>query len=66
MNHSENMNHSMNANSSMKMGSHDMMMHGGHMMHMGNLKRKFWLSLILSLPIIFLSPAMGEIGRAHV
>ena len=59
MNHSENMNHSMNANSSMKMGSHDMMMHGGHMMHMGNLKRKFWLSLILSLPIIFLSPAMG-------
>ena len=59
MNHSENMNHSVNANSSMKMGSHDMMMHGGHMMHMGNLKRKFWLSLILSLPIIFLSPAMG-------
>jgi len=59
MNHSENMNHSMDANSSMKMGSHDMMMHGGHMMHMGNLKRKFWLSLILSLPIIFLSPAMG-------
>ena len=59
MNHSENMNHSMDANSSMKMGSNDMMMHGGHMMHMGNLKRKFWLSLILSLPIIFLSPAMG-------
>ena len=59
MNHSKNMNHSMDANSSMKMGSHDMMMHGGHMMHMGNLKRKFWLSLILSLPIIFLSPAMG-------
>ncbi len=59
MNHSENMNHSVNANSSMKLGSHDMMMHGGHMMHMGNLKRKFWLSLILSLPIIFLSPAMG-------
>lgn len=59
MNHSENMNHSMDANSSMKMDSHDMMMHGGHMMHMGNLKRKFWLSLILSLPIIFLSPAMG-------
>ena len=49
----------MDANSSMKMGSNDMMMHGGHMMHMGNLKRKFWLSLILSLPIIFLSPAMG-------
>ncbi|WP_294830027.1 copper-translocating P-type ATPase [uncultured Lactobacillus sp.] len=59
MNHSENMNHSMNTDSSMKMGNQDMMMHGGHMMHMGNLKKKFWISLILSLPIIFLSPAMG-------
>lgn len=59
MNHSKNMNHSMNADSSMKMGNQDMMMHGGHMMHMGNLKKKFWISLILSLPIIFLSPAMG-------
>ena len=43
----------------MQMGGHDMMMHGGHMMHMGNLKKKFWVSVILSLPIIFLSPAMG-------
>ncbi len=59
MNHSENMNHSMNNNSSMKMNNHDMMMHGGHMMHMGNLKKKFWVSVLLSLPIIFLSPAMG-------
>ena len=59
MNHYENMNHSMNNNSSMKMGNHDMMMHGGHMMHMGNLKKKFWVSVLLSLPIIFLSPAMG-------
>ena len=59
MNHNENMNHSMNNNSSMKMGNHDMMMHGGHMMHMGNLKKKFWVSVLLSLPIIFLSPAMG-------
>ncbi|MCT6891931.1 MAG: heavy metal translocating P-type ATPase, partial [Lactobacillus sp.] len=47
------MNHSMN------MGGQDMMMHGGHMMHMGNLKKKFWVSVVLSLPIIFLSPAMG-------
>lgn len=39
--------------------SDDMMMHGGHMMHMGNLKQKFWISLILSLPILFMSPAMG-------
>ena len=59
MNHNENMNHSMNNNSSMKMGNHDMMMHGGHMMHMGNLKKKFWVSVLLSLPIVFLSPAMG-------
>ena len=59
MNHNENMNHSMNNNSSMKMGNHEMMMHGGHMMHMGNLKKKFWVSVLLSLPIIFLSPAMG-------
>ena len=59
MNHNENMNHSMNNNSSMNMGGQDMMMHGGHMMHMGNLKKKFWVSVVLSLPIIFLSPAMG-------
>ena len=60
MNDNHNMNHSMNNNdSSMQMGGHDMMMHGGHMMHMGNLKKKFWISVILSLPIIFLSPAMG-------
>ncbi|MTD38666.1 copper-translocating P-type ATPase [Erwinia sp. CPCC 100877] len=30
-----------------------------HSMHMGNFKQKFWLSLILALPIIFLSPMMG-------
>ena len=60
MNDNHNMNHSMNNNdSSMQMGGHDMMMHGGHMMHMGNLRKKFWVSVILSLPIIFLSPAMG-------
>lgn len=40
-------------------GSHDMMMHGGHMMHMGNLKRKFWVSLILTIPVIIMSPMMG-------
>ena len=60
MNDNHNMNHSMNNDdSSMQMGGQDMMMHGGHMMHMGNLKKKFWVSVILSLPIIFLSPAMG-------
>lgn len=32
---------------------------GGHMMHMGNLKRKFWVSLIVTIPILLLSPMMG-------
>ncbi|WEV37921.1 copper-translocating P-type ATPase [Lactobacillus sp. ESL0677] len=43
----------------MSMHGNNMMMHGGQMMHMGNLKQKFWVSLILALPILFLSPAMG-------
>lgn len=30
-----------------------------HSMHMGNLKIKFFISLILTIPIIFLSPMMG-------
>ncbi|EHZ5134766.1 TPA: copper-translocating P-type ATPase [Enterococcus faecalis] len=30
-----------------------------HSMHMGNFKQKFWLSLILAIPIIVLSPMMG-------
>lgn len=71
MNHQDhmNMNHDMkNMNMSSKdhdmkgmdmSSGGDMMMHGGHMMHMGNLKKKFWVSLILSLPILFMSPAMG-------
>ncbi|MGV0168238.1 heavy metal translocating P-type ATPase [Furfurilactobacillus sp. WILCCON 0119] len=29
------------------------------MMHMGNLKRKFWVSVILTIPIILLTPMMG-------
>lgn len=35
--------------------------HGGmdHSMHMGNFKQKFWLSLILAIPIILFSPMMG-------
>ncbi|TFU88848.1 copper-translocating P-type ATPase [Dysgonomonas mossii] len=32
---------------------------GGHMIHMGNLKYKFWISLVLAIPIILLSPMMG-------
>jgi Cu2+-exporting ATPase len=34
-------------------------MGAGHISHMGNLKRKFWISLILAIPIILLSPMMG-------
>ena len=32
---------------------------GGHMMHMGNLKQKFIVCLILTVPILLLSPMMG-------
>ena len=59
MNHNENMNHSMDNTSSMNMGGQDMMMHGGHMLHMSKLNNIFCVSVVLSLPIIFLSPAMG-------
>lgn len=66
MDHSE-MSHEMNH----EMDHSQMSMHGGmnhnhgemagmdHSMHMGNFKQKFWLSLILALPIIILSPMMG-------
>ncbi len=49
------MNHGMNGH------DHHEMDHGGmdHSMHMGNFKQKFWLSLVLSLPIIIFSPMMG-------
>lgn len=48
-----------------QMGHHDMTMGdmdmgNGHMMHMGNLKRKFWVSLVLTIPILLLSPIMGK------
>lgn len=33
--------------------------HMSHMGHMGNLKRKFYISLALAIPIIILSPMMG-------
>ncbi|MDT2612741.1 heavy metal translocating P-type ATPase [Enterococcus dongliensis] len=41
-----------------EMNGHD---HGDmdHSMHMGNFKQKFWLSLVLAIPIIILSPMMG-------
>lgn len=64
MDHSMHMgdNHGDIANS--KQMDHSMHMdheHGGmdHSMHMGNFKQKFWLSLILAIPIILFSPMMG-------
>lgn len=35
--------------------------HGGmdHSMHHGNFKQKFWLSLIIAIPILLISPMMG-------
>lgn len=49
------MDHGMNGH------DHHEMDHGGmdHSMHMGNFKQKFWLSLVLAIPIIVLSPMMG-------
>lgn len=44
------------------MGDHmDMahMNHMDHMNHMGNLKQKFWVSLIVAIPVFLLSPMMG-------
>ncbi|MEO2819628.1 heavy metal translocating P-type ATPase, partial [Lacticaseibacillus rhamnosus] len=32
---------------------------GGHMMHMGNLKQKFWVSLIVMIPVLLLAQFMG-------
>lgn len=45
--------------SKMDMSDDHMMMHGGHMMDMGDLKQKFWISLVLAIPVFILSPFMG-------
>lgn len=65
MNH-EGMNHGQMDHGNMNHGmmDHDHMDHGSmggmdHSMHMGNFKQKFWLSLILAIPIILFSPMMG-------
>lgn len=52
MNH-EHMNHESMDHENMDHGSMD------HSMHMGNLKQKFWISLILAIPIFIFSPMMG-------
>lgn len=66
MNHGH-MDHSMNGMdhemSDMAGMDHSQMNHemhgGGHMMHMGNFKKKFWLSLVVAIPIFIFSPFMG-------
>lgn len=37
----------------------DEMMHGGMMMHMGNLKQLFWVSVVITIPVLLMSPMMG-------
>ncbi|MDW2983497.1 copper/silver-translocating P-type ATPase CopB [Enterococcus faecium] len=61
---SKQMDHSMHMDHEHGGMDHSMHMdheHGGmdHSMHMGNFKQKFWLSLILAIPIILFSPMMG-------
>ncbi|KST45483.1 copper/silver-translocating P-type ATPase CopB [Enterococcus faecium] len=64
MDHSMHMGHNHGDIANSKQMDHSMHMdheHGGmdHPMHMGNFKQKFWLSLILAIPIILFSPMMG-------
>ncbi|MHC5216115.1 heavy metal translocating P-type ATPase [Enterococcus sp. LJL128] len=57
---SETMNHAMMNHEGHEHHEHGHEMSGmDHSMHMGNFKQKFWLSLILAIPIIFISPMMG-------
>ncbi len=64
MDHSMHMGHNHGDIANSKQMDHSMHMdheHGGmdHSMHMGNFKQKFWLSLILAIPIILFSQMMG-------
>lgn len=64
MDHSMHMGHNHGDIANSKQMDHSMHMdheHGGmdHSMHMGDFKQKFWLSLILAIPIILFSPMMG-------
>lgn len=40
-------------------GSQMMDMGGGHMMDMSDMKKRFWVSVILAIPVLLLSPFMG-------
>nr|WP_231112539.1 copper/silver-translocating P-type ATPase CopB [Enterococcus mundtii] len=59
MNH-KSMTHEHHSMDHSSMDHHDHMSGGmDHSMHMGNFKQKFWLSLLLAIPIILFSPMMG-------
>ncbi|ENZ5589793.1 copper/silver-translocating P-type ATPase CopB [Enterococcus hirae] len=58
MNHSHMDHEDMSGMNHSHMG-HENMSGMDHSMHMGNFKQKFWLSLILAIPIILFSPMMG-------
>ncbi|WP_325810422.1 copper/silver-translocating P-type ATPase CopB [Enterococcus hirae] len=58
MNHSHMGHENMSGMNHSHMG-HENMSGMDHSMHMGNFKQKFWLSLILAIPIILFSPMMG-------
>lgn len=49
----------MDMSNDMDMAGGDVMMHGDSMMHMGNLKVKFWVSVVLAIPVLLLAPIMG-------
>lgn len=61
MDHSGHDQHKMNHSGKGHGSDHHDMDSGGmdHSMHMGNFKQKFWISLILAIPIIVFSPMMG-------
>lgn len=59
MDHSMHHEHSNMEHHSMEGMDHSHMDGMDHSMHMGNFKQKFWLSLILAIPIILMSPMMG-------
>ncbi|WP_431606193.1 heavy metal translocating P-type ATPase [Enterococcus rotai] len=57
--HMDHQAHQMDGMDHSAMHGDDQMSGMDHTMHMGNFKQKFWFSLVLAIPIIFLSPMMG-------
>ncbi|GAK30045.1 copper-potassium transporting ATPase B [Weissella oryzae SG25] len=59
MQHGE-MNHmGMNDMQHGEMNHMQMMNHGGHMMNMGDMKKKLWVSIVLMIPLLLISPVGG-------